>query len=180
MSIIDFQVKQIHKLKVPLITGTPNTEDESVAPEKGLIVYDDIAKEILVGDGVDWFAPGGGGSTGTFVTSVNGATTFNISIYWSKSGNTVTLQWPDLNQPLSTSGQAISTVNALPNELRWIGYSVRFLQWYCRVTNGTQNSSTDGYVVIDFLDGLISWQPIAGNYTGAWAGLKGSSITYRV
>lgn len=180
MSIIDFQVKQIHKIVVPLITGIINGVDESVAPEKGVIVYDDVTKGILVGDGNNWFGSSSGGETGQFVTSVSGAGSFALTIYWSKVGNTVTLMWRDLNVLLVTSGQALSTTTALPNELRWIPYQFRYLQWPTRVTNGTQNSSAEGYVALDFDDGLISWQPLAGNYTGAWCGIKGSTITYHV
>lgn len=180
MSVIDFQTKQVQKLILPEIFDA-NGLNESNPPTKGSVCYDHTNKEILVADGTDWFASGGGGgATGEFVTSVSGATTFNITIYWSKVGSTVTLQWRDLNQPLSVSGQAITTVAALPNELRWIGYQFRYIQWPTRVTNGGQNSTADGYVSIDFDDGLITWEPTTGSFTNAWAGIKGSSVTYHV
>lgn len=180
MSVIDFQVKQIMKLKAPLITGTPNGEDESVFPEKGLIVYDDVAKELLVGDGVDWFAGGAGNQSGVLVNTVSGATTFPCDIYWNKIGNCVTLMWRDRAALTTTTPAVLRTDVPLPDILKPATdpYLIRYLKWPTRVVNGGQTTEEDGYVWIDFLDMSINWNTNLGTFSGAWSGFKATAITY--
>lgn len=181
MSVIDFQIRQIHKIFVPLITGTPNTETESVLPEKGVLVYDDNTKELLIGDGTDWFASGAGNQSGVLINTVSGATSFPCDIYWNKIGNCVTLMWRDRAAVTTTTPAVLRTDIPLPDILKPATdpYLIRYLKWPTRVVNGSsQTSEEDGYVSIDFLDMSISWNSNAGSFTNVWSGFKATAITY--